>query len=380
MAVEFYRHAINDTDIANVVKVLKSVFITTGPVCKEFEEKFSKVTGCRDTVAVNSCTGAIHLALIALGIGPGSEVITTPMTFIASATAILQAGATPIFVDVEEDTGLIDPAAIEQAITPKTKAILPVHLYGTMVDMVALRAIADLHKLHIIEDAAHCIEGERDGVRPGQLSDAVCYSFYATKSLTCGEGGALSTNNPDLAQKVMTLRQHGMSKEAAQRYSGRFNHWDMIDFGWKYNLDDIHAALLMSQVDRLQENYMKRKVAFNKYIDLFSSHPQVSIPKIVGKSALHLFTIQVPEALRDPLLVELGEQGVGATVNYRAIHTLSWFKDNYNFAVEDFPRARKFGAKTISLPFYPDMPDEDFKEVYREVNHGLKKAESCRKI
>jgi dTDP-4-amino-4,6-dideoxygalactose transaminase len=371
MKVEFYKHSLTEEDISNVSKVLHSVFLTTGPVCAEFEKKFLDFTGLQHVVALSSCTAAIQLALQGLGVGSGSEVITTPMTFIATATAILHAGATPVFADITPETGLIDPDQVESAITPRTRAILPVHLYGTMADMRALRSIADRHNLFLIEDAAHCIEGERDGIRPGQLSDAACYSFYATKNLTCGEGGALATRNKELAQKVLQLRLHGMSKEAADRYHGLYKHWDMVELGWKYNLDDIHAALLTSQLDRLPSYWEKRHNLYNRYCELLKDVDFLSIPEIRGKSAHHLFTVQVPSRLRDKLLQHLGEQGIGVAVNYRAIHTLTWFRENFGFQPSDFPKARAFGDRTISLPLYPGLGDEAMRRVVAVVGNSV---------
>jgi len=195
MKIEFFRHNIENEDIENVSEVLRSIFLTTGPVTDEFEKKFSRYTGLKETVGLNSCTAALHLSLLALGIDSGDEVITTPMTFIASAIPIIHVGARPVFVDVEENTALINVDKIEAAITPRTKAILPVHLYGSMVDMRKIRSIADQYKLRVIEDCAHCIEGEREGIRPGQLGDVACYSFYTTKNLTCGEGRAVTTDD-----------------------------------------------------------------------------------------------------------------------------------------------------------------------------------------
>ena len=283
MNVEFYHHSLDETDIANVVKVLNSVFLTTGPVTGEFERKFAAYTGLPHVVALNSCTAAMHLALEGLGVGPGDEVITTAMTFIASATCIQHAGATPVLVDVDPATGCIDPAAVKAAITPRTKAILPVHLYGVMCDMRALRDIADTHGLFIVEDCAHCVEGERDGVRPGQLSDAACYSFYATKNLACGEGGAVATRHEELAKRVKLLSLHGMSKNAAGRYHGSYQHWDMLTLGWKCNLDDIHSALIVSQIDRLDALWARRREIFERYERAFEGSA-VARPSVVGKS------------------------------------------------------------------------------------------------
>src|SRR5713101_3919206 len=216
-AIPFFRHDLGRAELDAVAEVLASPVLTTGETVSRFERCFADYLGCRCAVAVTSCTGALHLSMLALGIGPGDEVITTPMTFIATATAILEAGAAPVFVDVEPNSGNLDVSGIEAAITQRTRAIIPVHLYGQMCDMRAMRKIADRHGLYIIEDAAHCVEGDRDGIRPGQLGDTACFSFYATKSLTCGEGGAVVTNHETLAAKLRALRLHGMTKAAADR-------------------------------------------------------------------------------------------------------------------------------------------------------------------
>src|SRR5436190_15951415 len=200
--IPYFRHDLGKPEIDRLAKVLEGDILTTGAEVAEFEQRFAAYLGQRHAFALTSCTGALHLALLALDIGPGGEVITTPMSFVATATAILESGATPVFVDVEADTGNLDAARVEAAITPKTRAIMPVHLYGLMCDMRALRAIADKHGLRLIENAAHCIEGVRDGVRPGALSDAACFSFYATKNLTFGEGGAINVNHDKLVEQL----------------------------------------------------------------------------------------------------------------------------------------------------------------------------------
>lgn len=363
MKIEFYRHSLKQSDIDNVCNTLKSIFLTTGPVTSEFEKRFCEYTGMKHTVALNSCTAALHLALLALDIGPGDEVITTPMTFIATATAIMHTGATPVFVDVESKTGLMDANLVEQAITAKTKAILPVHLYGTMVDMKELRTIADRHRLKIVEDCAHCIEGERDGFRPGQLGDAACYSFYATKSLTCGEGGALCTNDVGMAEKVNILKLHGMSKDAASRYSGKYKHWDMILEGWKYNISDILSALLVDQIARLDGNLCCRETVCTRYDIGFSGHSGIALPQIHGKSARHLYTIWVDATRRDDILHAFYDHGIGVAVNYRAIHILTFFRERFGFAPDDFPIALDIGKRTISLPLYPGLLDDEVETV-----------------
>ncbi|HEX6513902.1 MAG TPA: DegT/DnrJ/EryC1/StrS family aminotransferase, partial [Chloroflexota bacterium] len=236
--VPFFRHDLGRDELDSVAEVIQGLILTTGDTVARFEQEFASCLGRKHALGVTSCTGALHLSLLGLGVGPGDEVITTPMTFIATATSILEAGATPVFVDVEPGTGNLDAARVEVAITERTKAIMPVHLYGQMCDMRALRQIADRHKLFIVEDAAHCVEGTRDGIRPGELGDTACFSFYATKNLTCGEGGAVVTDDSELAERLRLLRLHGMTKNAFDRYREGYQHWDMVMLGWKYNMDN----------------------------------------------------------------------------------------------------------------------------------------------
>lgn len=372
MKVEFYRHSLTESDIENASKVLRSIFLTTGSITAEFEKKFSRYTGLKTTIAVNSCTAALHLGLLALGIGPGDEVITTPMTFIASVTPIIHVGAKPVFVDVDRSTGLMDVNRIEQAITPKCRAILPVHLYGSMVDMRAIWDIADRHHLKIIEDCAHCVEGEHRGIRPGQLGNAACYSFYATKNLTCGEGGAFVTNSAELAYKVRLLRQHGMSKEAADRYQGNYQHWDMIELGWKYNMDDIHAALLVDQMDSLDKYWQRREEICKQYDAAFGTVPGIKVPEIQGKSARHLYTIWVEPEMRDGFLHKIQDRQIGVAVNYRAVHTLTFFRETFGFKPKDFPIANRIGLSTISLPIYPKLKDSEIEYVIDSIKKIVK--------
>ncbi|MDY6971689.1 MAG: DegT/DnrJ/EryC1/StrS family aminotransferase [Thermodesulfobacteriota bacterium] len=370
MKVEFFRHNIEESDIENVSKVLRSVFLTTGPITTEFEGKFSLYTGLKHTVGVNSCTAALHLALLALDIGPGDEVITTPMTFIATATSILHSGARPVFVDVDENTGLLDINQVHKAITRRTKAMMPVHLYGNMVDMKGLRRIADDNGLKIIEDCAHCIEGERDGIRPGQLGDAACYSFYATKNLTCGEGGAVATNDAELAGKLRLLRLHGMSKDAATRYSEYYKHWDMVMLGWKYNMDDIHAALLVGQIELLDGYWQRRNRIWQSYDEAFGNIANVKIPETQGKSARHLYTLWVSPDERDQVLRKIQDKEIGVAVNYRAIHTLTYFSKVFGLNPEDYPIANRIGESTVSLPLYPKLSEHEVSYVIDSI-HGI---------
>lgn len=300
------------------------------------------------------------MAMIALGIGPGDEVITTPMSFIATSTAILEAGATPVFVDVESDTGNLDVELVEAAITPRTKAILPVHLYGLMCDMVRLKEIADRHDLHIIEDCAHCIEGERDGIRPGQNSAAACFSFYATKNLTCGEGGAIVTNDKNLFQTFRLLSQHGMNKIANDRHRDGYVPWDMVVFGWKYNMSNIQAAILLPQFERVDDKLQRRRYLADLYHRKLIGIEGIKIPNSRGNAghARHMYTVWIKNGQRDRVLSELKARGIECVVNYPPIHFMSYFRERYGFKPRTFPNSEKIGEETLSLPFYPTMPEE----------------------
>jgi dTDP-4-amino-4,6-dideoxygalactose transaminase len=370
MKIEFYKHNISQNDIDNVNQVLRSVFLTTGDQVNKFEKKFSSYLGCRYTVGVNSCTAALHLSLLAYGVGVGDEVITTPMTFISSANSIIYVGAKPVFVDVEPETGNIDTDLLEAAITPKTKAILPVHLYGQMCDMKKIRKIADKHGLVVIEDAAHSIEAVRDNIRPGKIGDAACFSFYATKNITSGEGGAVSTNNEEVALKLEKLRLHGMSKGAAQRYSKRYEHWDMEMLGWKYNMSDIQAALLLGQLDNIEKNWERREFICRMYEDAFRNNPNISLLKVWpgSKSARHIFTILVPPERRDDILWKLQEYGIGVAVNFKAIHLLSYYRETFNYEKGMFPVAEKIGESTVTIPLYPKLTDKEITYIIKTVN------------
>jgi dTDP-4-amino-4,6-dideoxygalactose transaminase len=365
LKVEFFKHNLTQADIDSVVEVLHNPILTTGEWTARFENKFSQYIGCKYTVGVTSCTAALHLSLLAYGVGKGDEVITTPMTFIATANAILMAGAKPVFVDVETETGNINADLIENAITSKTKAIMPVHLYGQMCDMLRIRKIADKYHLFIIEDCAHAVESERDGIRPGQIGDMACFSGYATKSITAGESGWICTNAELVAEKLKKLRSHGMSTDANERYSKRYKHWDMEMLGMKYNMDNIQAALLINQVDRLEENWQRREDIAYQYERAFDSI--VEFPRVTGRSGWHLFTIWVEN--RDEMLGKLQDAGIGVAVNYRAIHLLSYYKKiGYK---KKYPVAERIGDRTLSLPLYPKLTEGEVEYVIKTVKSLL---------
>ena len=371
--IEFFKHCIDGRDIERVRSVLESIFLTTGEEVEEFEKDFSIYTGQKYTVGLTSCTAALHLSLISLGIGPGDEVITTPMSFCATSNAVMHAGARPVFVDVEEETGNLNADLIERAITEKTRAIIPVHLYGQMCDVKRIKAIADKHKLRVIEDAAHSIESSRDGVRVGELADAACFSFYATKNITSGEGGALTTGSKDLAERIRMLRLHGIDKGAADRYTKRYEHWDMPLLGWKYNMDNIQAALLIGQLGRIEGLLARRESLWNEYEEALRDINGIRLLKTLPgvRHARHLFTVLVDSSRRDEILWALQRRDIGVAVNYRPIHLLKYYRETFGFREGAYPVAEDIGSRTISLPFHTFLTSDQIEYVAQALREEL---------
>jgi dTDP-4-amino-4,6-dideoxygalactose transaminase len=373
MAVDFYRHSLGEDEKAAVRGVLDSLFLTTGQKVYAFENAFEDYLGVAAVVCTAHATASLHLAMLAVGIGPGDEVVTTPMTFLSSSNAIVYAGGTPVFVDVDSATANIDPAAVEAAITPRTRAIVAVDLYGLMADMVALRAIANRHGITLVEDAAHCVEGRRDGFGPGQLADYGCFSFYATKNLTCGEGGAITARDGAKKNLLRQLSSHGMSKNAADRYAGKYQHWDMERLGYKYNLSDVNAALLLPQVPKLADRLLRREEICRRYEAAFRETPGVSFPVVPEgmMSARHLFTIWVDPEKRDAVLAGIQARGVGVAVNYRAVHLTKFYRERFGFRRGMFPQAERIGDSTITIPLWPAMTDAQVDEVIEAVRSAV---------
>lgn len=374
MKVDFFKHNIGSTEIERVTKVLNSLFLTNADVTKEFEEKLSKYLNIKHCIGLNSCTAALHLSLLALGIQSGDEVITTPLTFVASAHTILHVGAKPVFVDVDPYTGNINPNLIENAITKKTKAIMLVHLYGNLCDMKAIRSIADKYKLKIIEDAAHCIEGIRDGIRVGELGDTACFSFYATKNITSGEGGALVCHDDEIANLIKKLRLHGISKDASSRYTKKFQQYDIDVLGWKYNISDIQSALLINQMDLIEQRLIDRDKIAQQYE---SQMDKLGIDYIKApadsKSARHLFVILVEENKRDRIIKMLQDKGIGVSIHFHPIHLFTYYSNKYpNLKEGSFPVAESIGKRCISLPLYSKLTEEEQSYVVETLDKILK--------
>lgn len=379
MAVEFYRHSLGEEEKAAVASVVDSLFLTTGQRVYEFEEAFAAYLGLPAVTATVHGTAALHLAMLAAGVGEGDEVVTTPMTFLSSANAVLYAGGTPVFVDVDPATANLDPAAAEAAITPRTKAILAVDLYGLPADHVALRQVADRHGLLLVEDAAHCVEGRRDGHGPGQLADLACFSFYATKNLTCGEGGAVASRDPGKKPLLRQLGSHGMTRNAADRYAGKYQHWDMERLGWKYNLSDLLAAMLLPQLPKLAARRERREEICRRYEAAFRETPGVEFPVVPrgAVSARHLFTIWVDAARRDEVLASIQARGVGVAVNYRPVHLTSYYRERFGFRRGMFPAAESIGDRTITIPLWPAMTDAQVDEVIEAVRGAVSEAQAA---
>jgi dTDP-4-amino-4,6-dideoxygalactose transaminase len=372
--VEFFRHCLGPDEIASVTETLGSIFITLGPRVGEFERRFAAHLGVEHVVGLSSCSMSLVLALRALGVEPGDEVITTPMTFVATPNAALQVGARPVFVDIDPRTGLIDPERVAAAIGPRTRAIVSVGLYGQLADLRALRDLADRHGLYLVDDAAHSIEAVADGTRTGELPDATAFSFYATKNLTCGDGGALAVHDEALAARIRGLRNHGITKDAASRYGQAYTHWDMLELGYKAALTDVQAALLLPQLPHLETRRARRQALCERYEAGLANREHVTLVERRGTSAHHLFTVQVPAALRDAVLSGLGRRHIGCAVNYRAVHTLRYYRERFGYRPEDFPHARDFGERTITLPLFPDLPLEDVDVVVEALEESIREA------
>ncbi len=400
MKVEFFRHSLGEEEARAARKALQSLILTTGETVEAFERDLARYLGARDAVGLMSCTSALHLALLAAGVRPGDEVITTPLSFVATANAIMMAGAVPVFVDVEPETGNINAALIPAAITKKTRAIIPVHLYGQMADMRGILQIAKSKwqmangkeqrangkwqmakskwqrakskSLVVIEDAAHALEARRDGMRPGQKSFGACFSFYATKSITSGEGGAFATQSRDAGRFMRSLRSHGITSEMAQRRRTGLKTYDVDRLGWKSNMSNIQAALLLPQLRRAERQWRRRKEIADEYRRAFQK-VGIEMPRTLPrvKHSHHLFPIFVGATRRGKIMDRLAAAGVETVINYPAIHLFSLYRKELGYARGDFPVAESIASRTISLPLYPKLTDREVRYVIHTVKEAF---------
>ena len=372
---------ISDAECDAVTAAIRSGWWAKGPKTMEFQEKFAQYVGAKHCIAVNSCTAALHLALLGKGIGPGDEVITSPLTFASSANTVLHVGATPVFADIDEDTGLIDPKEIEKKITQKTKAVVPVHYSGLAADLGAIAQICDDHHLFLSEDAAHAVETRYEGNLIGHHpKGAVSFSFYATKNLACGEGGALVTDDDELAAKARVLSCHGMSAGAWNRY-GKEGSWryDIEEPGYKYNMFDIQAALALTQMARMDDMQKRRFEAVKVYEEAFRDVPQLRLQKTPAycHHSRHLYVMRVvPERLtisRDAFIEKLKARNIGVSVHFIALHTMSAYVKRFGYKPEDFPKAYAFSESEISLPMYSTLGVPNAEYVADAVLDVVKK-------
>lgn len=366
------RQTITDADIAAVVDVLRSDWITTGPKVGEFEEAFAATVGARCAVAFSSGTAALHGAVFAAGLGPGDEAVTTPMTFCATANVVLHQGATPVFADVCRDTLNIDPRAIERRVTPRTKAIVAVDFAGHPADLDALTELADRHRLVLIEDACHALGARYRGRRVGSIARLTCFSFHPVKHLTTAEGGMVTTDDPELAERLRRFRNHGIESGARERQASGEWRYEMTALGYNYRLSDIACALGLSQLPRLEANVARRREIAAVYGRALAGLPGLELPSVHAdvEPSWHLYPVRVratDETLRTRVFRALRAEGLGVNVHYMPVHLHPYYRARFGSREGDHPIAEDAYAQLISLPMFHGMTDRDVEDVVAAV-------------
>lgn len=371
----FHRALIEEEEINAVLEVLQSGWLTTGPRVREFEAAFARYTGAGHALALNSCTAALHLALAAIGITEGDEVILPTMTFAASGEVVLYFNARPVLVDCKAGAFHVDPEKIERAITSRTRAILPVHYAGYACDMDPILEIARKHGLKVIEDAAHALPSRYKGRMVGSLGDITCFSFYATKTLTTGEGGMATTENPEYAERIRMLSLHGISRDAWKRYTAEGSwHYDILDVGYKYNLTDLQAALGLAQLAKCDAMRSRRAALAERYTQALETIPAFEAPQSPEDAthAWYLYVLRVnPSELRisrDRVIEELKSRGIGTSVHFIPLHLHPLYQSRLGHRAGEFPNAEREFERAISLPIYPAMSDEDADRVIEALH------------
>lgn len=368
---------ISQEDINEVLDTIKSGWLGTGPKTHLFENKFSQYRGVKHCVAVSSCTAALHLAMLAAGIGPGDEVIIPAMTFCATANAVVHAGATPIFADICLPDMTLNPEEVERKISPKTKALIPVHFHGRPAKMDELETIAEKNKLLIIDDAAHAVEAFYQGKKIGQWADITCFSFYITKNLTTVEGGMVATDNEEWAKKIKIYALHGMSDDAWGRFSDKgYRHYQVDVPGFKYNMTDIQSSFGLHQIEHLEERLSKREEIWHTYNEAFKNLPLILPPDPAENTvhARHIYAICTREDTpmnRDELMQALYEHNIGTGVHYTALHLHKYYSEKFGYKKGDFPNSETVGGSTLSLPLSPKLTVSDINDVVTAVNNIL---------
>ena len=356
---------IEQPEIDEVVASLKSGWLGTGPKAHKFEEMFKEYKGSKYAVALNSCTAALHLSMLAIGIKPGDEVIVPTMTFASTASVIIHAGGIPVFADCKKDTMNIDPDDIERKISPKTKAIIPVHFAGRACNMDAIMDIANRHDLKVVEDCAHAIETEYHGKKAGTFGDLGCFSFYVTKNIVTGEGGMAITDNEEYANMIKIMALHGMSKDAWKRFSDSgYKHYQVLYAGYKYNMMDIQAAIGIHQLPRVNKYWNRRQEIWNSYNESFEDLP-VFTPAPVEpdtKHSYHLYTL-----LLDVANLKMTKRNIGVGVHYIALHLHPYYQKKFGYKSGDFTNAELISDRTVSLPVSAKLSDDDVNDVIEAV-------------
>ena len=372
--IPFHVPAIDEDEIRSVLETLRSGWLTTGTKTKRFEDEFAQYLGSRHAVAVNSCTAALHLALEAVGIGEGDEVIVPTMTFTATAEVVLYLKAKPVLVDCLPGTLNIEPAAIERAITARTKAIIPVHFGGQPCDMEAIMEIARRRGIYVVEDAAHALPAKYQGRMIGTIGDITCFSFYATKTITTGEGGMATTDNPDWAARMRMMSLHGISHDAWNRYAKEGSwYYEVLSPGFKYNLTDIAAAIGLAQLKKCDTFAVARKKIAVRYNEAFAELPEIQIPTCQAnlEHAWHLYVIQLRPGSskidRDGFVAALKERGIGTSVHFIPLHLHPYYRESFGYIPGDFPNATEAYQRIVSLPIYPGMTEANIQYVIDSV-------------
>lgn len=364
----------DDKEINEVADTIKSNWVSRGPKTLEFEKRFSEYVGAKHAVAMNSCTAALHTALTGKGIGAGDEVITSPLTFAATANVVVHTGATPVFADIDPHTYNIDTNKIEDKVTERTKAIIPVHFSGQACEMDRILEIARKYDLFVLEDAAHAIHAKYKGRMVGSISHATAFSFYATKNLSTGEGGMLTTDDDDLADRARIISLHGMSRNAWKRYEKAGSwYYEILYPGFKYNMTDIQASLGLHQLDKLEDMQKTREEYAEIYNSAFQDVEEIIRPEIVpeNRHAWHLYVIQVNDSLlsidRDQFIEELSKANIGTSVHFIPVHLHPYYREKYGYKEGDFPDAERAYKRMVSLPLYPKMTRQDVEDVANAV-------------
>jgi dTDP-4-amino-4,6-dideoxygalactose transaminase len=366
--------AIEDSEISEVVESLKSGWLGTGPKVAQFEESFRNYKGASYAIAVNSCTAALHLSMLAADLKPSDEVITSPMTFCATVNAIIHANLTPVLADIDPVTMNIDPEQIERKITSKTRGILPVHFAGRPCNMDAIMEIAKKHNLIVIEDCAHAIETEYHGKKVGTFGDFGCFSFYVTKNIVTGEGGMILARNKEHAERIKRLAMHGLSSDAWKRFSDEgYKHYFVVECGFKYNMMDLQAAIGIHQLKRIDAYWERREQIWQRYNKAFAELPIVlpAEPEPDTRHAHHLYTILIDEQKcgidRDSFLESVTANNIGIGIHYLSIPEHIYYQNTFGWRPEDYPNAMRIGRQTVSLPLSAKLTDEDVEDTIKTV-------------